>query len=326
MISFIPTPKPNMSTTPTSDSTSRSTPVSASTDAVKVGDRFGDYVVVAEHGSDKSKHKMWILACPHCGDTMLSTKYDLVSGRKRTICKTCLKKKKSSYSTPTFLTPKSNFPSNPNNVSTIPNINVEGTNTNTDTNTEGTSVNTEDIIQDKYAEDFPFYGEEGLSGELYCRVSSSVYVRELKHDLLHMPVYYNIAYCFSADSSIGSKTAKRLDEVYHIASRVEQLRDEWGWINQGDVGTIADFDNLIALLATEKKYQRPTMENLRSCIQELAQYCRTCNIEFLAMPRIGCGHNKLDWTQVKDMICKEFAEAYHETCGNKTIRITFCCK
>lgn len=38
----------------------------------------------------------------------------------------------------------------------------------------------------------------------------------------------------------------------------------------------------------------------------MAEYCNRHNVKYLAMPKIGCGLDKLQWGKVEEIILEEF--------------------
>ena len=129
---------------------------------------------------------------------------------------------------------------------------------------------------------------------------------EVNKDMFDLPPYYNICYGIPADLSLGSDTARRLDNYYHIVDKIADRFDE------RCAGEAIGIRNLFLLMIANKKYEPITMTNLEHCIEDLAQYCINEEISYLAMPFIGCGKGKLDWTDVRAMIIKVFTEAINE--------------
>lgn len=129
---------------------------------------------------------------------------------------------------------------------------------------------------------------------------------EVNKDMFDLPPYYNICYGIPADLSLGSDTARRLDNYYHIVDKVSDKFDE------RCAGETIWIRNLFLLMIANKKYEPITMINLENCIKDLAQYCINEEISYLAMPFIGCGKGKLEWTDVRPMIIKVFVEAINE--------------
>ena len=104
-----------------------------------------------------------------------------------------------------------------------------------------------------------------------------------------------------------------------------------------EIGTIAQNKNLFILCVNEER-KIPEKENIKKCIRELAEYCAYGLVEYLAMPRICCGHNHQDWEEIKTLIIDTFVEVYTDIKDNDkqyfydvtgkfeptSINITFC--
>ena len=154
---------------------------------------------------------------------------------------------------------------------------------------------------------------------------------ERQVDLLSLPVYYHIAFAIPADLSFGSETARRIEAIYKLKPKLEKAAEEYenecedleeGWVKAGDVVKI---ENVYVMFTTNKKYQHPTLDTIRECVRTLAQDCYKNKIQFLAMPRIGCGHGRLDWNVVRELILDEFDNYFYDV-GEINWRpyITFC--
>ena len=147
---------------------------------------------------------------------------------------------------------------------------------------------------------------------------------EVNKDMFDLPPYYNICYGIPADLSLGSYTARRLDNYYHIVDKIPDKFDE------RCAGEAIWIRNLFLLMIANKKYEPITMTNLEHCIEDLAQYCINEEISYLAMPFIGCGKGKLDWEDVREMILRVFTETiedakkFAEVSNSYKIHLTFC--
>ena len=154
---------------------------------------------------------------------------------------------------------------------------------------------------------------------------------ERQVDMLSLPVYYHIAFAIPADLSFGSTTARQIDAFYGLRDKLEKAVEKYedecedletGWLKAGDTICI---ENIFVMLTTNKKYQRPTLETIRSCVRAIAEECYENKIRYLAMPRVGCGHGHLDWDVVKEAILDEF-DNYFDEMDEEEYRpfITFC--
>lgn len=60
-------------------------------------------------------------------------------------------------------------------------------------------------------------------------------------------------------------------------------------------------------LVTKNKYwNKPTIDSLRATVRELAYMCNRNNTKYLAIPKIGCELDRLNWKSIKEIIEEEF--------------------
>ena len=184
-----------------------------------------------------------------------------------------------------------------------------------------------DIEDDEDIEDGEY--EDYEDAEEYSPMYDNYEERQV--DMLSLPVYYHIAFAIPADLSFGSTTARQIDAFYGLRDKlkkaVEKYEDECedletGWLKAGDTICI---ENIFVMFTTNKKYQRPTLDTIRSCVRDIAEECYENKIRYLAMPRVGCGHGHLNWDVVKEAILDEF-DNYFDEMDEEEYRpfITFC--
>lgn len=187
-----------------------------------------------------------------------------------------------------------------------------------------------DIEDDEDIEDEEYKECEGYEDEEEYSPMYDNY-EERQVDMLSLPVYYHIAFAIPADLSFGSATARQIDAFYGLRDKLEKAVEKYedecedletGWLKAGDTICI---ENIFVMLTTNKKYQRPTLDTIRSCVRVIAEECYENKIRYLAMPRVGCGHGHLNWDVVKEVILDEF-DNYFDEMDEEVYRpfITFC--
>ncbi len=68
-------------------------------------------------------------------------------------------------------------------------------------------------------------------------------------------------------------------------------------------------DRYVFYLVTKERYfYKPTMSSLESSLRAMRDLCIEKNIHQLAMPRIGCGLDKLNWDKVSELIQSVFQD------------------
>ena len=121
-------------------------------------------------------------------------------------------------------------------------------------------------------------------------------------DLFTVPQGYYLAHCISADFALGAGIAKAFDEVYNMRFKLFRTYDDYIY-NGGEALLI---DNVFNLVTKPKCYHKPTYNALRSALEYMKGEMESLAITKLAMPKIGCGLDRLDWNEVYDIICEVF--------------------
>lgn len=131
-------------------------------------------------------------------------------------------------------------------------------------------------------------------------------------DLLKLPRTYYLAHCISADYALGAVIAKQINDVFQMRFK---LKNRFGDISERyRVGKTYMVDNVFNLIAKEKYWHKPTYRSLKCSLYKMKDIIVDKNITQLAVPRIGCGLDKLCWDKVENII--------EEVFGNTDIEIT----
>lgn len=137
-------------------------------------------------------------------------------------------------------------------------------------------------------------------------------IREEQRDLFTAPTDYILVHCISADLAMGAGIAK---EFARRGVKAKLQRDFQGYVEVGDclVSTATDWDCEFSLVTKEKYWQKPTYESMRIALEDTKHLCEEAISHGytvkLAMPRIGCGLDRLQWDKVKAIIEEVFADA-----------------
>jgi O-acetyl-ADP-ribose deacetylase (regulator of RNase III) len=125
-------------------------------------------------------------------------------------------------------------------------------------------------------------------------------VREIRGDLFTAPSpTSSLAHCVSADMAMGKGIAVHFKKKF---GRVDELKAQK--VPVGRCAVLANINGsyVFYLITKERYFQKPTMRSMRSALEHLAQLCTKFKIQELAMPRIGCGLDGLEWSAVKQEI------------------------
>lgn len=292
-----------------STSSTRITPKKINVNKLE-GEKFGDYVAIQIAGKDKSRHNIWQCTCPNCGDVIYATAYDLMHGRKNTVCNKCKDKKEklaeasqissNDYVTSGYIHVGDPYPCDSSDTSNSKAIAT----TSTTWYNDGSIITTcSDYIDNTTTTKVLDTSSENSDFE---SLGEYINYREVQRDLLNYPVYYKIAHCIPADLTFHGETAKRIDKLFNLS----HIFKKYGYAEICDAGEVIHEDNVFTLLPNKAKFMSVDYEDLKNCLNELAYMCINDRIKYLAMPRICCGSNKKDWNTVKTMILDTFNDVY----------------
>ncbi len=127
--------------------------------------------------------------------------------------------------------------------------------------------------------------------------------REEKMNLMDVPQGWWIAHCISADFALGAGVAKQIADQFNMKEMLNKL---WG-INSKMHGNWSapcclPCGNVFNLVTKERYFYKPTLDALRSALEEMRDFANNMGVKRIAMPKIGCGLDRLNWENVSPMI------------------------
>lgn len=125
-----------------------------------------------------------------------------------------------------------------------------------------------------------------------------------KRDLFTVPQGYYLAHCISADFALGAGVAKTFDEVYNMRFKLFKTYDNY----QYEGGDALPVDNVFNLVTKPKCYHKPRYESVKEALEIMKEIMINLDATKLAMPKIGCGLDRLQWDDVYDIICEVFED------------------
>ena len=121
-------------------------------------------------------------------------------------------------------------------------------------------------------------------------------------NLFTMPKEYYLAHCISADFALGAGIAKTFSDKYKMRIKLFEKHGVYAY-RGGDALLV---DKVFNLVTKAKFWQKPTYESLREALERMKEQILSMGITKLAMPKIGCGLDRLDWNKVFYIICDVF--------------------
>lgn len=133
-------------------------------------------------------------------------------------------------------------------------------------------------------------------------------LNEEKMDLFSVPQGYYLAHCISGDYTLGAGVAKQIDAVYGMKQKLRKRYPIPDGEKYAHVGEALLVDNVFNLVTKGRCFERPTLETLEEALMDMALQMDELDIKKLAIPLLGCGKDRLDWDDVRDLIEDIFGE------------------
>lgn len=127
-----------------------------------------------------------------------------------------------------------------------------------------------------------------------------------KRDLFTVPKDYFFCHCISADFALGAGIAKKFAEL-GVRESLINLYAPYEWNEEGKcLFTSATEWGEFNLVTKEKFWHKPTLLTLRQSLDSLKEH--RIDGDKIAMPKIGCGLDRLKWTEVEKIIKDVFTD------------------
>ncbi|XP_053955921.1 ADP-ribose glycohydrolase OARD1-like [Anastrepha ludens] len=125
---------------------------------------------------------------------------------------------------------------------------------------------------------------------------------EVEGDLFSAPKSHSLAHCVGADFAMGAGIAVKFKQIY---AQVDKLLGQG--VTSGGVAVLQDEDRYIYYLVTKpQSWGSPTYDSLRSSLTAMREHMRENHVKQLAIPRIGCGIDGLEWDKVSNELGNVF--------------------
>jgi O-acetyl-ADP-ribose deacetylase (regulator of RNase III) len=137
--------------------------------------------------------------------------------------------------------------------------------------------------------------------------------REIKGDLFDVGPEYYLVHCISADFKMGAGIAKTFADLGCKRELFKRLPNyDWNK-NSHSLWTkipMREFEfpeGVIHLVTKERYFYKPTYQTIYDALHDLKlQIINEGTPMKIAMPKIGCGLDKLEWDKVREIILKVF--------------------
>lgn len=181
---------------------------------------------------------------------------------------------------------------------------------------EYTCVNGEKEGYELIANDLLNYFADKHNIEKNDKGELKMLMTEVQQDLFTVPQGYYLAHCISGDYALGAGIAKKFDEVYNMRFKLHRDYAIPEGQKSANVGRALLVDNVFNLVTKERCFHKPTYDELYNTLIDMREQCEDFGVKRLAMPLIGCGLDKFEWSRAKDIIEDVF--------GSTVIEILIC--
>lgn len=133
---------------------------------------------------------------------------------------------------------------------------------------------------------------------------------EQKGNLFELDEKYALGHCISLDCEMGKGIAVQFDKEFRgMKSWLKSMIIANDYTFPKTIPAISKNKRVVFNLITKKNYWgKPTYITIEKCINEMAEYCKRHDIKYLAIPKIGCGLDRLSWGKVREIIYNSFEE------------------
>ena len=131
---------------------------------------------------------------------------------------------------------------------------------------------------------------------------------EIQKDLFEVPDNYYLAHCINGNYTLGAGIAKIFRDKMSMQDRLHLEYPVKDGEQDKYIGKALLIGNVFNLVTKAYHYNKPTYESLYSALEDMRDQCKSLGVQHLAMPKIGCGLDRLSWYRVSEMIKEVFID------------------
>ena len=136
--------------------------------------------------------------------------------------------------------------------------------------------------------------------EIIGTTSEPDVLEETIGDLFTCEPNVSMCHCVSEDLAMGKGIATEFKRRFKL---VEVLKAQKAQVGQAAILQRECPNAFVYYLVTKKRYfHKPTIQSVQMSCEWMKQHTLQHNVRSIAMPRIGCGLDKLSWNVVRGML------------------------
>ena len=126
--------------------------------------------------------------------------------------------------------------------------------------------------------------------------------QEEHRDLFYVDASYYLAHCIASDLRMGAGIALPMQSTFNLRQQIRQSGES---TNSPTCVLTGHVFNLITKRSSSGK---PTYVSLTSALINMKATARNIGVTKIAMPKIGCGLDRLQWGTVRGLIRDVFSK------------------
>lgn len=128
--------------------------------------------------------------------------------------------------------------------------------------------------------------------------------KEITEDLFNIHDAQALAHCISADFALGKGIAVEFDKRFDMKVNLREIAPDY--VNEFHrdriEGDCIFVNGILNLVTKERYFHKPTYRSMEAALLVMRDICEGLHIKRVAIPRIGCGLDGLNWDKVLAVI------------------------
>jgi len=119
-------------------------------------------------------------------------------------------------------------------------------------------------------------------------------IKEEKRNLFEVDDKYRLAHCISEDCAMGAGIAVEFQKRFKLRNKLLERDTKYP--------TCIQIGRVYNLITKAKYWNKPTYLSLERALIVMKELAVMNGVEFIAMPKVGCGLDRLQWGLVRNNI------------------------
>jgi len=123
-------------------------------------------------------------------------------------------------------------------------------------------------------------------------------INAVQQNLFEVDKRYHLAHCISSDCKMGAGIALEFQRRFNLR---DNLMDKYTKEELNHPACILD-GNVFNLITKKMYWHKPTYSSLKRSLYIMRDIAEKNQVKHIAMPKIGCGLDRLSWVKVKEIL------------------------